>query len=48
MLQRIRDENASSYKYFAPLDEPRELVDNDLVLLMTVYFEAAVAYALGG
>lgn len=41
MLQRIRDENASSYKYFATLDGLRELVDNDLVPLMTEYSETA-------
>jgi predicted ATPase len=41
MLERIQDENASCYKYFATPDELRELVEDDLVLLMTEHFEAA-------
>lgn len=43
MLERIRDENATSYKYFKTLQELRTLVENDLVLLMTEYFESAIA-----
>jgi predicted ATPase/Tfp pilus assembly protein PilF len=41
MLERIRDENASCYKYFAAPDELRDLVENDLVLLLTESFETA-------
>jgi predicted ATPase/Tfp pilus assembly protein PilF len=41
MLGQIRNENGSSYKHFATPDELRELVENDLVLLLTESFEAA-------
>ena len=41
MLDRIRDENAASYKYFQTPDELKELVENDLILLLTEYFETA-------
>jgi len=43
MLERIRDENGSSYKYFRTTDELKELVENDLMLLLTEYFETARA-----
>jgi predicted ATPase len=46
MLERIRNENGSSYKHFATPDELRELVENDLVLLLTEYFETARAEEL--
>lgn len=43
MLGRIRDENASSYKHFTTSNELRKLVENDLILLLTEYFETARA-----
>jgi len=43
LLDRVREENASSYKYFTSPDELRELVENDLMLLLTEYFETARA-----
>ena len=43
MLERIKDENASAYKYFTTPNELRELVENDLMLLLTEYFETARA-----
>jgi predicted ATPase len=43
LLERIRGENASSYKYFSNPDELRELVENDLILLLTEYFETVSA-----
>ncbi len=45
MIERIRDENGSSYKYFSTPAELRELVENDLILLLTEYFETARADA---
>ena len=41
MLDRIKNENASCYKYFSTPDELGELVGDDLVLLLTEYFETA-------
>jgi len=43
MLERIKDENASSYKYFTTTEELKELVEDDLILLLTEYFETARA-----
>lgn len=43
LLERVREENASSYKYFTSLEELSELVENDLILLLTEYFETARA-----
>jgi predicted ATPase len=43
LLERMREENASSYKYFTNLEELRELVENDLILLLTEYFETVSA-----
>ena len=43
MLKRIKDDNAASYKYFTTPGELRELVENDLILLLTEYFETARA-----
>ena len=43
MLGRIRDDNASSYKYFETTQELKELVKDDLILLLTEYFETAHA-----
>jgi predicted ATPase len=43
LLERIREENASSYKYFSKLEELIELVENDLILLLTEYFETVNA-----
>ena len=41
MLNRIKGEDATSYKYFANASELRELVENDLALLLTEHFETA-------
>lgn len=41
LLARIQDENAGCYKAFSTADELRELVENDLALLLTERFEAA-------
>ena len=41
MLARIEKENSSCYKFFTTSDELRELVENDLALLLTEYFETA-------
>lgn len=41
MLAHIRDENSSSYKHFATPDELSDLVEDDLILLLTEYFETA-------
>ncbi len=42
LLDRIRDENASCYKFFSTPDELRELVENDVVVLLTEFFETAL------
>ncbi|HJS17940.1 MAG TPA: DUF4062 domain-containing protein [Anaerolineales bacterium] len=41
MLARIKTEDMSSYKYFATAAELREVIENDLALLLTEHFEAA-------
>ncbi len=41
MLERMRSENASSYKYFSTPEQLEELVENDLMLLLSEYFETA-------
>jgi predicted ATPase len=41
MLDKIRNENTSCYKHFSTPRELREQVVNDLVLLLTEYFETA-------
>ena len=41
MLDRIKGDDAVSYKYFSSAEELRELIENDLILLMTERFEAA-------
>ena len=41
MLDKIRNENTSSYKHFSTPEELRAQVANDLVLLLTEYFEMA-------
>jgi predicted ATPase len=43
LLERVREENASSYKYFSSAEELSNLVENDLILLLTEYFETARA-----
>ncbi len=43
LLERVREENASSYKYFTTTEELSDLVENDLMLLLTEYFETARA-----
>lgn len=40
LLDRIRDDNTSSYTYFSTPTELKELVQNDLALLLTERFEA--------
>ena len=40
LLERIRDDNASSYTYFSTPTELKDLVQNDLALLLTERFEA--------
>ena len=41
MLDQLRAEGKTSYKYFSSLEELRELVENDLILLLTEHFETA-------
>jgi len=41
MLEQIRNGNGSSYKRFAAPDDLRELLEDDLILLLTESFEAA-------
>ncbi len=41
LLDRIRDDNTASYKYFSSANELRELIENDLLLLLTERFETA-------
>jgi predicted ATPase len=41
MLERLTAEGGVSYKYFSSADELRELVENDLALLLTEQFETA-------
>jgi predicted ATPase len=41
MLTRIKGEDTISYKYFSDASELRELVENDLALLLTEHFETA-------
>ncbi|MFW9956159.1 MAG: tetratricopeptide repeat protein [Candidatus Thorarchaeota archaeon] len=41
LLNRIRDQNIGCYKSFGNSEELRELVENDLALLLTERFEAA-------
>lgn len=41
MLTRIKSEDTTSYKYFANANELRELLENDLALLLTEQFETA-------
>ena len=41
MLTRIKGEDTISYKYFLNAQELRELIENDLALLLTEYFETA-------
>ncbi len=41
MLDGIKRENASSYKYFSTAEQLEELVENDLMLLLSEYFETA-------
>lgn len=41
LLDRIKHDDAVSYKYFSSADELRELIENDLLLMLTEHFEAA-------
>jgi predicted ATPase/class 3 adenylate cyclase len=41
LLDRIRDDDTASYKFFSTSDELRDLVTNDLAVLLTERFEAA-------
>jgi len=43
MLIRIKSEDTISYKYFSIAEELKELVENDLALLLTEHFEMARA-----
>ncbi|HXD09654.1 MAG TPA: DUF4062 domain-containing protein, partial [Anaerolineales bacterium] len=43
MLARVKGEDMTSYKYFASAAELKELLENDLALLLTEYFESARA-----
>ncbi len=43
MLERIKQENGTSYKYFSVAEDLKEVVENDLILLLTEYFETARA-----
>jgi predicted ATPase len=43
MLKRIEQEGKASYRYFSTPEELRDLIENDLALLLTERFEAAVA-----
>jgi predicted ATPase/class 3 adenylate cyclase len=43
LLDRIRDDDTASYKSFSTPDELRDLITNDLALLLTERFEAAQA-----
>lgn len=40
LLDRIRDDNASCYTYFSTPQELEDLVQNDLALLLSEYFES--------
>jgi predicted ATPase len=42
LLDRIRDDNAASYKYFSTVDELRELIEGDLALMLSEAFEAMI------
>ncbi len=41
LLRRVESENSSCYKHFATVEELEELIENDLALLLTEYFETA-------
>lgn len=41
LLQRIEKDDRASYKFFTTTDELRELIENDLALLLTERFESA-------
>lgn len=41
ILTRIKGEDTISYKYFSNANELKELVENDLALLLTEHFETA-------
>jgi predicted ATPase len=43
MLDRIKRDDAAAYKYFSTADELRDLIENDLALLLTERFESARA-----
>src|SRR6185295_3999705 len=43
MLDRIKSEDTVSYKYFSTTEELKELVENDLALVLTEHFEIARA-----
>jgi predicted ATPase len=46
LLDRIRNDNTASYTYFSTLSELKELVQNDLALLLTERFESVGITAL--
>lgn len=41
MLNRIKNEGMTSYKYFSDAEELRGIIENDLALLLTEHFETA-------
>ncbi|MGE5124167.1 MAG: DUF4062 domain-containing protein, partial [Acidobacteriaceae bacterium] len=41
LLARIRDDDRVSYKYFSSIEELRQIVENDLALLLTERFEVS-------
>jgi predicted ATPase/Tfp pilus assembly protein PilF len=43
MLDRIKGGNAASYKYFSTSAQLQEFVENDLMLVLTEYFETTAA-----
>ncbi|HXD12511.1 MAG TPA: DUF4062 domain-containing protein [Anaerolineales bacterium] len=46
MLARLKSEDTISYKYFSTADELKELIENDLALLLTEHFEMVRASEL--
>ena len=42
LLDRIRDDNSTSYRSFSSADELRDLVENDLAVMLSERFEAAI------
>ncbi len=47
LLDQIKGEDAASYKYFSSAEELRELIENDIALLLTERFEQVLATEVG-